>query len=113
MGRCYGSGGGGIGAGSFAESGGGEDLGCPVLLAASAAIAIARSAASPVASGGTTSSATRAWKALVTPIMCGSIWRNQPTRTRRPSTATRRGAPSQASRLAATRVIGPSEVLGP
>jgi hypothetical protein len=42
-------------------------------------------------------------------IVWASIWWNQPTRTRRPSTATRRGAESQASRLSATRVIGPRE----
>jgi hypothetical protein len=38
-----------------------------------------------------------------------AIWRNQPTRMRRPSTARRRGAWAQASKLTATRVIGPSE----
>src|SRR5829696_7942741 len=71
----------------------------PALLAPSAAIAIAISAAAVVACGGTTSRTTRSWAALVTPTVWASIWRNQPTRTRRPSTATRRGAVSQASRL--------------
>jgi hypothetical protein len=80
----------------------------PALLVASAAIAIARSAACTAASGGTTSSAKRSWKALVTPIMWASTVRNQPTRTRRPFTATRRGARSQAPSLSATLVIVPS-----
>src|SRR5215218_1556734 len=79
------------------------------LLAASAAVAIAISAAAVVASGGTTSRVMRSWPALVTPIVWASMWRNQPTWTRRPSMATRRGAVSQASRLSATRVIGPRE----
>jgi len=78
------------------------------LLVGSAAIAIAIPAAAVVACGGTTSNAKRSWNALVTPIMWGSIVWNQPTRTWRPSTAMRRGARSQASRLSATRVIGPT-----
>src|SRR5512132_1626552 len=70
-------------------------------------------AAAVVACGGTTSKTTRSWAALVSPIVWAFIWRNQPTRTRRPSTATRRGALPQASRLSATRVTGPREESRP
>src|SRR5919198_2188393 len=83
------------------------------LLVASAAVAIAIAAAAAVAAGGTTSSTNRSWIALVTPIVEGFIARNQPTWTRRPSTVTRRGALSQASRLSATRVTVPSEASRP
>src|SRR5919197_2192217 len=83
------------------------------LLVASAAVAIAIAAAAAVAAGGTTSSTNRSWNALVTPIVEGFIARNQPTWTRRPSTVTRRGALSQASRLSATRVTVPSEASRP
>jgi hypothetical protein len=79
------------------------------LLVASTAIAIAFAAAIAVACGGTTSNTKRSLEPLVTPIVWAFIVRNQPTCTRRPSTTTRRGALSQASRLSATRVTTPSE----
>src|SRR5215216_6006869 len=96
-----------------AEPGCCQDAGRSGAVAPSAAIAIAISAAAVVAGGGITSKSTRSWAALATPIVWASIWRNQPTRTRRPSTATRRGAVSQASRLSATRVIGPRDASRP
>jgi hypothetical protein len=83
------------------------------LLVTSAAIAIAAAAAVVVASGGTTSSTKRSRKALVTLMASAFIARNQPTGTRRPSMATRRGALSQASSLSATRVTVPSEASRP
>src|SRR5215207_1649859 len=80
--RCYGSGCGGRGAGPWPPVPAAARMSAgPALLAPSAAIAIAISAAAVVACGGTTSRTMRFWAALVTPIVWASIWRNQPPST--------------------------------
>ena len=77
------------------------------LLVGSAAIAIAIWAAAVVACGGTTSNAKRSWNALLTPISCGGPSSGPAHADLATVHGNATGARSQASRLSATRVIGP------